>query len=71
MVQAERIRDLRRRRDAGRVAAALDCVRAAARTTDANLMPPILHAVRMNATLGEVTAALSDVWGTFTAPPLS
>jgi methylmalonyl-CoA mutase N-terminal domain/subunit len=33
-------------------------------------MPPILEAVRASATLGEVSDALADVWGTFTAPPL-
>jgi methylmalonyl-CoA mutase, N-terminal domain len=69
-VQAERIGCLRRRRDSARVGEALDRVRAAARTTDVNVMPPILEAVRVSATLGEVSDALTDVWGTFTAPPL-
>ena len=68
--QAERFACLRRRRDAGRVSAALDRIRAAARTSDVNLMPPILDAVRVDATLGEVSAALADVWGTFTPAAL-
>ena len=68
--QAERLACLRRRRDAGRVSAALDRIRAAARTSDVNLMPPILDAVRVDATLGEVSAALADVWGTFTPAAL-
>ena len=37
-------------------------MRAAARGTD-NLMPPILDAVRAEATVGEMCDALRDVWG--------
>jgi methylmalonyl-CoA mutase N-terminal domain/subunit len=53
---------LRGRRDGGRVAAALRGVDAAARG-DANLMPPILEAVRAYATLGEICDAMRAVFG--------
>ena len=37
-------------------------MRTAARGSE-NLMPPILHAVRAYATLGEMCDALREVWG--------
>ena len=32
-------------------------------------MPPLLDAVRANATLGEMCAALRDVWGEYEEAP--
>ena len=43
---------------------ALDALRAAARRA-ANVMPPILEAVRAYATLGEMCDALREVWGEY------
>ena len=43
---------------------ALEAVRAAAKGQD-NLMPPILAAVKAQATLGEVSDALRDVFGEY------
>jgi methylmalonyl-CoA mutase N-terminal domain/subunit len=60
--QAARLERVRRERDAGAVAGALDAMRRAAAGSD-NLMPPILDAVRAQATLGELCDALRDVWG--------
>jgi methylmalonyl-CoA mutase N-terminal domain/subunit len=62
--QVERLRSLRRERSAAGVSGALDAVRAAARGTD-NLMPPILAAVKAEATLGEISDALRDVFGEY------
>ncbi|HZS03168.1 MAG TPA: methylmalonyl-CoA mutase family protein [Chloroflexota bacterium] len=60
--QIARLANLRARRDAGAVAAALaDVERAAAGT--ANTMPPILAAVEAGATLGEIADALRRVFG--------
>ena len=60
--QKTRLRALRARRDAGRVAAAVARVEATARGTD-NLIPAILDAVRAYATLGEISDAMRGVFG--------
>jgi len=60
--QAERLRDLRRRRDADRAARALDTVERTARGTD-NLVPGLLAAVVAHATLGEIGTRLRTVFG--------
>ena len=44
--------------------ATLDRIRAVARG-DENLMPPIIEAVRTGATLGEISDALRNEWGTY------
>jgi methylmalonyl-CoA mutase N-terminal domain/subunit len=62
--QRARLAEARGRRDAAAVAAALGDVRAAAEGTTP-LMPPILAAVRARATLGEISDALREVWGTY------
>ena len=36
---------------------------------EGNLIPPMLDAVRVEATLGEICDALRDVWGNYTEPP--
>ncbi|MCF6192300.1 MAG: methylmalonyl-CoA mutase family protein [Candidatus Hydrothermae bacterium] len=59
-----RLEAFRARRDRDALNRALDQLRDAARGTD-NLMPPILEAVRQQATLGEIAGALRDVWGTY------
>ncbi|CAN5166499.1 methylmalonyl-CoA mutase family protein [soil metagenome] len=66
--QTERLRRLRAARDDDEVDAALKRLRAAA-GTDENLVPVIMDAVRAEATLGEICAALKDVWGTYREPP--
>jgi methylmalonyl-CoA mutase, N-terminal domain len=62
--QRARLGAVRARRDAGRVASALDAVRGAAASA-APIMPTILEAVRSRATLGEISDVLRDVWGTY------
>jgi methylmalonyl-CoA mutase N-terminal domain/subunit len=60
--QVERLQKLRAERDNTRVAEALAGVREAA-AGPANLVPPILVAVRANATHGEICDAMRDVFG--------
>ena len=60
--QVERLRALRARRDAAPVGRARERIASAARG-DANLMPPILEAVRAYATVGEICDALRTVFG--------
>ncbi|MEV0980040.1 methylmalonyl-CoA mutase family protein [Streptomyces sp. NPDC049915] len=60
--QCERLAVLRAERDNDAVERALDDLRAAARGTD-NVLPPMREALRLRATVGEVSHALRDVWG--------
>jgi methylmalonyl-CoA mutase len=60
--QIARLADIRRTRDAARVTASLDALRAAARGST-NLLPPAIEAVRARATLGEISSALEDAFG--------
>ena len=63
--QAERIRNVRQKRDQARCAKALSRLGKAAAGTD-NLMPYILDAVRAYATEGEIMQAMVEVFGTYT-----
>jgi len=60
--QIERLAAFRGARDAAAAEAALDTLEAAARE-DRHLMPPILDAVRAEATLGEISDRLRRVYG--------
>jgi methylmalonyl-CoA mutase N-terminal domain/subunit len=62
--RAGRLADLRARREQGAAAKALKRLREAAES-NANLMPPILDAVRAYATLGEMCDVLRGVFGTY------
>jgi methylmalonyl-CoA mutase N-terminal domain/subunit len=64
--QAARLRDLRERRDDGAVSATLSRLEAAARGDD-NLVPLILEAVEVYATLGEICNVMSGVFGQYQA----
>jgi len=66
--QSARLAEYRAARDAAATGAALDRLRAAARSDD-NLVPVIMDAVRASATLGEICGALKDVFGTYREPP--
>jgi methylmalonyl-CoA mutase N-terminal domain/subunit len=65
--QVARLARLRRERDGRAAAAALRRLADEARGT-ANLMPPILEAVKAYATLGEIARALRDVFGEHEEP---
>ena len=65
--QLARLARHRRERDAEAVAAALAALRAAC-AGEANLMPPILDAVRAYATLGEICGAMREVFGEYRPP---
>ena len=58
----------RESRDPMRVERTLDVLRRTAADTG-NLMPPLIEAVRAHATLGEMCAALRDVWGEYEEAP--
>jgi methylmalonyl-CoA mutase, N-terminal domain len=65
--QCERLTELRKRRDGGRVDATLQSLGGAA-STDQNLMPYILECVRAYATVGEMCDVLRRVFGTYEEP---
>ncbi|MDQ3343495.1 MAG: methylmalonyl-CoA mutase family protein [Actinomycetota bacterium] len=67
--QSARLADFRAARDAGKTGQALEVLRDAARG-DANLVPVIMDAVRADATLGEISQALKDVFGVYREPPV-
>jgi methylmalonyl-CoA mutase N-terminal domain/subunit len=67
--QLGRLETLRATRDQGRVRAALDRLRQEA-GGKANLMDPILDAVRAYATIGEMCDALRDAWGEYEEVPI-
>jgi len=60
--QVARLDDVRRRRNPGRAAAALDALRAAAAGTT-NTMVPLLDCARAYVSVGEMCDALRQVWG--------
>lgn len=62
--QVDRLRRLRDRRDENAVQAALEAVRQAA-AGDENLLPPMREALKLSATVGEVSGALVDVFGRY------
>jgi methylmalonyl-CoA mutase N-terminal domain/subunit len=67
--QIGKLNDLRRTRDANRVARSLAAVREVA-LGKTNLMPSLLEAVRAYATLGEICDALRDAWGEYEETPM-
>jgi methylmalonyl-CoA mutase N-terminal domain/subunit len=67
--QLKRLDAVKRDRNPEAVATALDDVRAAASEPTANVMPALLDAVGVYATIGEISNALADVFGRHTETP--
>ncbi len=63
-----RLRKLRESRDQIKVRDALDKVRRAAEKEDVNIFTPIYEAVKVGATVGEISGVLREVWGEWRAP---
>ena len=66
--QAGQLARTKEARDSARVGRTLDILRRTAAGAG-NLMPPLIDAVRAHATLGEMCAALRDVWGEYEEAP--
>ena len=62
--QREKVGAVRQTRDEAAVRRALGAVRAAAQGTD-NLIPPMIEAVKVMATLGEISDVLREEWGVY------
>ncbi len=61
--QVERLKQIRAKRDAKAVQAALDALTRCAESGEGNLLDLSIKAVRVRATVGEVSDALEKVWG--------
>jgi methylmalonyl-CoA mutase N-terminal domain/subunit len=66
--QVAKVAGVRANRDGAKHAAAMERLEAAAQT-DENLVPLIMDAVRAEATVGEISKALQNVWGTYSEVP--
>jgi methylmalonyl-CoA mutase N-terminal domain/subunit len=65
--QADRLASVRRRRDAGQVARALEGLRRAAQGNDP-IFPILLECARAYASVGEMTGILRETWGEYVEP---
>ncbi|MBN9203491.1 methylmalonyl-CoA mutase [Methylibium petroleiphilum] len=61
--QIERLKAIRARRDTAAVQAALDALTQCAESGQGNLLDLSVKAIRLRATVGEVSSALEKVWG--------
>ncbi|MBS0443337.1 MAG: methylmalonyl-CoA mutase [Proteobacteria bacterium] len=61
--QVKRLNALRAKRDAAKVKAALDALTAGAESGKGNLLDLSIQAIRLRATVGEVSDALEKAWG--------
>ena len=68
-LQTERVRQLRKDRDNGRVRRALDDLKRVAEG-QGNTMEPLIEAARAYATVGEMCDALREVWGEYEEVPV-
>ncbi|HEY1030509.1 MAG TPA: methylmalonyl-CoA mutase family protein [Flavipsychrobacter sp.] len=64
VVQSEKLKALRAKRDAAKAAACLQTIKDKASTTE-NLMPAVIDAVENLCTLGEIADTLRGVWGEY------
>lgn len=67
--QTHRLKQTREARDAQRAQTAREHLQAVAQDPDANLMPATIEAVKAHLSMGEITAALRDVFGSYTETP--
>ena len=67
--QKARLNEVKRMRDAVKVASTLAEVRKAAKNKE-NLFPSILEAVQSYATVGEIAGVLKEEIGEYTEPPI-
>jgi methylmalonyl-CoA mutase, N-terminal domain len=68
--QLENLNRIRRTRDAQKVEQTLQALRNTASDPNANTMPAIIDAVKAYATVGEISDALREVFGTYQEPAL-
>ena len=64
LAQVEKLQAVRSGRDNVAAQSSLDAIRKVAMSDD-NLMPRLIEAVKVGVTLGEISEALRDEWGTW------
>ncbi len=64
----KRLNEIRRQRDAAKLAESLNRLREAAADESRNLVPPVIEAVRCMATGGEIAGVFREVFGTYKPP---
>ena len=67
--QISQLEAVKRRRDSTAVSAALEVLRSVARSRDGNVLAAAITAARARATVGEISDALRDVFGSHVAKP--
>lgn len=68
--QIDRLQGIRETRDKARADTAMKQLLAAAKDDSVNLMPATIEAVRANLSMGEITGALREVFGSYTETPV-
>ncbi|MDP8910284.1 MAG: methylmalonyl-CoA mutase family protein [Chloroflexota bacterium] len=68
--QITRLKEIKAGRDQRAVADALTRLRQTARDPDANLMPATIDAVKADVSMGEIVAALRELYGTYQETPV-
>ncbi len=66
--QIERLKNIRKSRDTQKVNSALKIITDAAETGEENLLALSINAMRVRATVGEVSTAIEKIWGRYNAP---
>ena len=66
--QIERLKNIRKSRDTQKVDSALKTITDAAETGEENLLALSINAMRLRATVGEVSTAIEKIWGRYNAP---
>jgi methylmalonyl-CoA mutase N-terminal domain/subunit len=66
--QLKRLADVKLNRDQALVKSTLDALKAGAEGSTENLMPRLIDCANAYCTVGEMVAALKDVWGEFQQP---
>jgi len=64
IVQSEKLKALRAKRDNAKASACLEAIKQKASTSE-NLMPSVIEAVEQLCTLGEISDVLREVWGEY------
>ena len=70
LAQVDKLSRLRAERDEATVQSSLEALRRAATDPAADLMAPIIAAVRVYATLGEISGVMREVFGEYRAPAI-
>ena len=66
--QIERLKNIRKSRDTQKVDSALKAITDAAETGEENLLALSINAMRLRASVGEVSTAIEKIWGRYNAP---